>query len=139
MDAGSTASPSITGARAFSASQVADLQRTVERAREISGLCFGLRVGPLPQGRESAVAAHALLPDAARAVLVAVDPAQRLMEIVTGSVVTVHLDDRSCELAMLAMRSGFVAGDLVRGMKDGLDLLAQHARYPRVVNLDEPA
>jgi hypothetical protein len=139
VDAGSTASPSITGARAFSASQVADLQRTVERAREISGLCFGLRVGPLPQGRESAVAAHALLPDAARAVLVAVDPAQRLMEIVTGSVVTVHLDDRSCELALLAMRSGFVAGDLVRGMKDGLDLLAQHARYPRVVNLDEPA
>lgn len=139
MDAGSTASPSITGARAFSASQVADLQRTVERAREISGLCFGLRVGPLPQGRESAVAAHALLPDAARAVLVAVDPAQRLMEIVTGSVVTVHLDDRSCELALLAMRSGFVASDLVRGMKDGLDLLAQHARYPRVVNLDEPA
>jgi len=139
VDAGSTASPSITGARAFSASQVADLQRTVERAREISGLCFGLRFGPLPQGRESAVAAHALLPDAARAVLVAVDPAQRLMEIVTGSVVTVHLDDRSCELALLAMRSGFVAGDLVRGMKDGLDLLAQHARYPRVVNLDEPA
>jgi len=139
VDAGSPATPPLTGARAFSPGQVADLQRTVERAREISGLCFGLRIGPLPQGRESAIAAHALLPDAARAVLVAVDPADRQMEIVTGSLVAVHLDDRSCELALLSMRSGFVAGDLVRGMKDGLDLLAQHARYPRVANLDEPA
>ena len=138
MDAGNAAVPVIE-ARAFSEAQVKDLQRTVERAREISGLCFGLRVGPLPQGRDSAVAAHALLPDAARAVLVAVDPAERLIEIVTGSAINAHLDDRSCELAILSMRSGFLAGDLVRGIKDGIDLLAQHARMPRVMNLDEPA
>ncbi len=138
MDAGNAAVPVIE-ARAFSEAQVKDLQRTVERAREISGLCFGLRVGPLPQGRDSAVAAHALLPDAARAVLVAVDPAERLIEIVTGSGINAHLDDRSCELAILSMRSGFLAGDLVRGIKDGIDLLAQHARMPRVMNLDEPA
>jgi len=138
VDAGSQTTQAV-GSAAFSAAQEADLQRTVDRAREISGLGFGVRVGPLPQGRDSAIAAHAQLPDPARAVLVAVDPAERQMEIVTGSLVAVHLDDRSCELALLSMRSGFVAGDLVRGMKDGLDLLAQHARYPRVANLDEPA
>lgn len=138
MDAGNAPVPVIE-ARAFSEAQVKDLQRTIERAREISGLCFGLRVGPLPQDRDSAVAAHALLPDAARAVLVAVDPAERLIEIVTGVDINAHLDDRSCELAILSMRSGFLAGDLVRGLKDGIDLLAQHARMPRVMNLDEPA
>lgn len=137
MDAGSQTTQAV-GSAAFSAAQEADLQRTVDRAREISGLGFGLRVGPLPQGRDSAIAAHAQLPDPARAVLVAVDPAERVMEIVTGSTVAPYLDDRSCELAILAMRSGFQAGDLVRGLKDGLDLLALHARQPRVANLDEP-
>lgn len=139
MDAGSQATTSDGALAAFSASQRSDLQRTVDRAREISGLCFGLRVGPLPEGRDSAIAAHAQLSDPARAVLVAVDPGARMMEIVTGSAVSMHLDDRSCELAILAMRSGFLAGDLVRGIKDGVDLLAQHARFPRVLNLDEPA
>lgn len=138
MDAGSQTRLAVSSS-AFSPAQEADLQRTVDRAREISGLGFGLRVGPLQQGRDSAVAAHAELPGAASAVLVAVDPAERLMEIVIGSAVAPYLDDRSCELAILAMRSGFQAGDLVRGLKDGLDLLALHARQPRVVNLDEPA
>lgn len=139
MDAGSQATPAADESAAFSAAQQAELQRTVERARDISGLCFGVRVGPLPQGRDSAIAAHAQLPDPARAVLVAADPAQRCMEIVTGSAVSAYLDNRSCELAVLAMRSGFQAGDLVRGIKDGVDLLALHARHPRVANLDEPA
>jgi len=138
VDAGSQNTQAVADP-AFSAAQEAELQRTVDRAREISGLAFGLRVGPLPQGRDSAIAAHAQLPDPARAVLVAVDPAERVMEIVTGSNVAVYLDDRSCDLAILAMRSGFQAGDLVRGLKDGLDLLALHARHPQVANLDEPA
>jgi len=138
VDAGSQNTQALADP-AFSAAQEAELQRTVDRAREISGLAFGLRVGPLPQGRDSAIAAHAQLPDPARAVLVAVDPAERVMEIVTGSNVAVYLDDRSCDLAILAMRSGFQAGDLVRGLKDGLDLLALHARHPQVANLDEPA
>ncbi|MBU6245079.1 MAG: DUF5130 domain-containing protein [Actinomycetales bacterium] len=124
---------------ALSSGQEASLQRSLSTAREISGVCFGLRIGSLPGGRESALAAHAQLPDAARAVLVAVDPAARVIEIVTGTGVVDHLDDRSCELAILSMRSGFLAGDLVRGIKDGIDLLAQHARMPKVMNLDEPA
>ena len=124
---------------ALSSAQEASLQRSLAIAREVSGICFGLRIGSLPDGRDSAIAAHAQLPDAAQAVLVAVDPAARSIEIVTGTGVVDHLDDRSCELAILSMRSGFLAGDLVRGIKDGIDLLAQHARMPRVMNLDEPA
>lgn len=124
---------------AFSADQEASLQRALAVAREISGVGFGLFVGPLVDGHASAVAAHAQLPDPAQAVLIAVDPAQRLIEIVTGSRVSNHLDNRSCELAVIAMRSGFLAGDLVRGISDGATLLAQHARFPRVEHADEPA
>lgn len=134
MDAGST-----TATRAFSPAQQADLQRTLEQARDICGLCFGLFIGPLANGRESAEAAHAQLPDAARAILIAVDPGARTIEIVTGARLVTRLDDRSCELAVLAMRSSFEVGDLVRGIHDGAVLMAQHARNPQVRHLDEPA
>jgi hypothetical protein len=134
MDAGST-----TVTHAFSAAQQAELQRTLEQSRDICGLCFGLLIGPLANGRESAIAAHAQLPDAARAVLIAVDPAARTIEVVTGARLVTRLDDRTCELAVLAMRSSFEAGDLVRGIHDGAILMAQHARNPQVRHLDEPA
>ncbi len=37
------------------------------------------------------------------------------------------------------MKSCFVADDLVGGVREGVTLLAQHARHPRVLHLDEPA
>lgn len=123
----------------LSASQRADLDRVVGLARSISGYCFAVYLGPLEGGRAAAVAQHALLPDAEAAVLVGVDPAQRLIEIVTGSVVARNLDDRACELAILTMTSCFQADDIVGGVREGVLLLAQHARHPRVLHLDEPA
>ncbi len=123
----------------ISPAQRADLTRVVERARSISGYGFGVYVGPLPEGRDSAVTEHASLRDPASALLIAVDPSERAIEIVTGVNVAVNLDDRSCELAVLAMTSCFVADDLVGGIREGVTLLAQHARHPRVLHLDEPA
>ena len=64
---------------------------------------------------------------------------ERLIEIVTGSVVARNLDDRACELAILTMTSCFQADDIVGGVREGVLLLAQHARHPRVLHLDEPA
>ena len=125
--------------RDFSRAQVSDLQRVIDLGREISGLSFGIFVGELPSGRESAVARHAQLNDAPAAVLVAVDPGARTIEIVTGSRAVRALDDRSCELAVLAMRSSFEAGDLVGGIRDAVNLLAQRARAPHIVHEDEPA
>ncbi|CAB4972382.1 MAG: DUF5130 family protein [Actinobacteria bacterium] len=125
--------------RSFSGGQVSELQRVIDIGRQISGLSFGIYVGDLPGGRESAVARHAQLNDAPAAVLVAVDPADRAIEIVTGSHAVRALDDRSCELAVLAMKSSFEAGDLVGGIRDAVNLLAQRARAPHVVHEDEPA
>ncbi len=123
----------------FSRGQVSELQRVIDTGRQISGLSFGIYVGDLPGGHESAVARHAQLNDAPAAILVAVDPAARSIEIVTGTHAARALDDRSCELAVLAMKSSFEAGDLVGGIRDAVNLLAQRARVPHVVHEDEPA
>ena len=125
--------------RDFSRGQVNELQRVIDLGRQISGLSFGVFVGDLPGGRESAVARHAELNDAPAAVLVAVDPDARTIEIVTGTHAARALDDRCCELAVLAMKSSFEAGDLVGGIRDAVNLLAQRARAPHIVHEDEPA
>lgn len=123
----------------ISPAQRADLDRVVGLARSISGYCFGVYLGPLTEGRAGAIEQHAMLPDPDAAVLVAVDPAQRVIEIVTGRAVARNLDDRVCELAVLSMTSCFQADDIVGGVRAGVLLLAQHARHPRVLHLDEPA
>ena len=122
----------------LSEAQRTGLSRVVQRARSISGYCFGIYVGPLAAGRDTAIAQHAVLPDPKSAVLVAVDPSARAIEIVTGTTVAIDLDDRACEFATLAMKSCFQADDLVGGLRDGVTLLAEHARAPKVLHLDKP-
>lgn len=123
----------------LSESQRSELARVVEAARSVCGFGFGVYVGPLPDGRDSALGHHAALPDAASAVLVAVDPSARAIEIVTGINTRSALDNRACEFAALAMKSCFVADDLVGGVREGVTLLAAHARHPQVMHLDDPA
>lgn len=110
----------------------------INRAREKCGLCFGVYVGPLPDGRDSAIAQHALLPDPLAGVLVAVDPQSHGIDIVTGTDAARVLDNRACELAVLAMASCFAIDDLVAGIREGVQLLAEHARTPRVWHMDDP-
>lgn len=124
---------------ALSRGQRVELQRSIDLAREISGLVFGVYVGELAQVRESAIAAHAKLPDPEDAVLIAIDESARTIDIVTGIRVARVLDDRACELAILSLRSSLEGGDLVGGVRNAATLLAQHARMPRTLNLDEPA
>jgi hypothetical protein len=116
-----------------------NLQETVERAREICGLEFAIHIGRLPSGRESAEAIHGRLRDPRSAVLVAVDPSAKSVEIVTGPDARIHVDDRTCQFAVLALRSGAEVDDLPVGIRDASLLLAEHARAPRVMHLDEPA
>lgn len=123
----------------LSPEQRSELGRVVDAARLLCGYGFGVFVGPLPDGRDSAIAHHAALPDAASAVLVAVDPSARAIEIVIGLNTRSSLDNRACEFAALAMKSCFVADDLVGGVREGVTLLAAHARHPQAMHLDEPA
>jgi hypothetical protein len=115
-----------------------DLTRSVKLAREISGLAFGAFIGKLPEGRDSAIARHAQLPAAESAILVAVDPDARTIDIITGKDAHIFLDDRSCEFATLAFVSCAGAGDIVGGVREALVVMAEHARAPKVYNLEEP-
>ena len=77
---------------------------------------------------------HSTLTAPDRTVLVMVDPAARILEIVTGAEVRRDLDDSEVRLAALSMQTAFAAGDLVGGIKQGVLMLAEHARKPRMLH-----
>ena len=123
----------------LSVSERRDIERIVEVAHEICGYEFAVYIGSLDNGRESAVAVHAGLHRPESAVLVAIDAAARSMDIVTGERVRRTLTDRACEFALLTLRSSLQADQWVAGIRDCVMLLAEQARAPRTLHLDEPA
>lgn len=125
---------------AFGPRQQDDIVRALRSAQAVSGLRMSVYVGTLgPDPRAQARRLHAALrPDPGSAVLVAVDPGQRRLEIVTGAAAARQLDDRSCALAAASMTSAFLAGDLTGGIVTGVQMLAEHARQPRTLHTGTP-
>jgi len=123
----------------LSTEQVERIEQAVARERARCGVDFSVFVGPLPEGRDSALALHSRLGTASdTAVLVAVDPGARATEIVTGAQARRWVDDRACALAALAMVSSLSAGDLVGGVTRGLTTLGDQARHPNPLHADLP-
>lgn len=118
--------------------QRAEVQRLLENAERQSGLTFSAYLGAWPDGRAGAEALLERLADPDRSVLVAVDPAGRELEIVTGRLARIPLDDRACGLAALSMTSSFTTGDIMGGLRDGLSVLGEHGRRMRVEHVDQP-
>ncbi len=118
--------------------QRAEVQRLLEHAERQSGLTFSAYVGAWTGDREGAEALLERLADPDRSVLVAVDPAGRQLEIVTGRLARIPLDDRACGLAALSMTSSFTTGDIMGGLRDGLSVLGEQARRMRVEHVDQP-
>jgi hypothetical protein len=113
----------------FTESQRLELARLVSAAEQATGLRVVVSVGSLPGGRADAEALLAAQTSrAAESVVVAVDPSSRALEIVTGSRAAAQVDDRTCALASLAMTSTFAAGDLLGGLRNGLQIIADHGR-----------
>lgn len=128
----------MAGGEGFSAAHRAELTEAVQAAQARSGLPFTLYVGPLSEGRASALALHAQTEsDPQRTVLLAVDPAGRSVEIVTGPKAAQRVDARACGLATATMTSSFEAGDLLGGIRNGLQLLGDHAHRPEMLHLDD--
>lgn len=117
--------------------QHAELVRNVSNAERMSGLKFSVYIGTLADGRTTAEQLHARLADPAASVLVAVDPADRQLEIVTGRHARVGLTNHACSLAALSMTSSFSAGDLLGGLRDGLLVLGEQGRRPPVLHANE--
>lgn len=112
----------------FTTRQLLRLDEALRVANQSTGLTFSVYLGELDEPvRAHAERLHAQLDGAAQAVLVAVSPNQRMLEIVTGSVARRRITDRDAKLAALSMAAAFAGGDLAGGIVTGLDQLATHA------------
>ncbi|MGW4059774.1 DUF5130 family protein [Amycolatopsis sp. NPDC004747] len=105
----------------FNTRQLARLDEALTFASRETGLDFSLYLGELgTDSRAAAEKLHATTADPANAVLIAVSPGERLIEIVTGKVAHLRLPDRGAKLAVASMVASFKEGDLVRGLVNGL-------------------
>jgi hypothetical protein len=114
----------------FSSRQLWRLDEALTMSTRETGITFSVYVGALDwPTHQHAERLHAQLGDAAPdAVLIAVSPGQRTLDIVTGEQSARRLPDRSLALAALSMRAAFSSGDLIGGLVNGLRMLSDHAR-----------
>jgi uncharacterized protein DUF5130 len=112
----------------FTPVQLALLDEALTIASRTTGLHFSVYLGALQENtRAHADTLHALTVDPARAVLIAVSPGQRVVEVVTGAESARRLPDRSCRLAVMSMVASFKEGDLIGGLVSGLRMLSDQA------------
>ena len=112
----------------FSTRQLLRLDEALRSADQQTGLTFSVYIGELDAPtRESAEKLHKQIEDADHAVLIAVSPNQRKLEIVTGNEARKRISDRDAKLAGLSMAAAFAGGDLAGGILSGIDQLASHA------------
>lgn len=119
----------MSSGESFTEAQTQEITRALHSAGDETGLHFSVFVGD-PEGdvKQYAQRVHAGLGSrATKSVLILVAPGPRRVEIVTGSVVTDRLDDRSCALAGLSMSTAFAGGDLAGGIVTGVRMLAESA------------
>jgi uncharacterized membrane protein len=106
----------------------------IDRARADNGLDVSVLLGDLElddltQFRAAAERLHAALGDgrSTTAVLIAVAPGQRRVEVVTGPGVRRRVPDRVAALAVLSMTTAFGGGDLAGGVVDAIRQIADAA------------
>ncbi len=119
----------VSADRPFKPSQLARIDEALTLASAETGLLFSVYVGPL--GEVSRVTAERLFDKLAvrhpAPVLLAISPAERKLEIVTGGESSRRIPNRVAGLAALAMRASFTSGDLTGGIVSGLRQLADAA------------
>nr|WP_226363967.1 DUF5130 family protein [Pseudonocardia abyssalis] len=112
----------------FTPVQLTRLDEALTLASRETGLRFSVYLGDLgaePTARAAEL--HGELPGSGEAVLVAVSPEQRVVEVLTGAEARVRLPDRGAKLAVMSMIASFREGDLVGGLLSGLRMLADQA------------
>ncbi|HIV57249.1 MAG TPA: DUF5130 domain-containing protein [Candidatus Stackebrandtia faecavium] len=112
----------------FNVKQLLRIDEALSAADRETDLTFSVYVGPLHEPTIGAARGmHDQLPDPENSVLIAVSPAQRKLEIVTGEIAAKSITDRSAALVALSMTAAFTGGDIARGIVDGLRMLADQA------------
>ncbi len=114
------------------------IEDAIRSAEQVSRYEFSVFVGRAEgEPRAFATRLHGSLVAPDRSVLILVDPARRALEIVTGADVRAHLTDQHVELSAAQMQSSFAVGDLVGGLRRGIQLLADYARTPESLHTDQ--
>lgn len=112
----------------FTTRQLLRLDEALRVADQQTGLTFSVYIGELEgPTREAAERLQKQIEGADHAVLIAVSPNQRRLEIVTGNEARKRISDRDAKLAGLSMAAAFAGGDLAGGVLAGIDQLASHA------------
>lgn len=105
------------------------LDDVIDSAERVTGLRFSAYLGDL--GGDSRATALGLLnglgADAPNAVLLALSPGQRIVEVVTGTVAALRITDRAARLAVLNVVSAAGSGDLESALINGIRTLADQA------------
>jgi uncharacterized protein DUF5130 len=121
VDAGASGIP-------FSPTQLTRLDEALTLSSRGTGLDFTVYIGDLGEDtRQEAERVHADAPGVSTAVLIAVSPGQRAVEIVTGEEAARRISDRGCKLAVMSMVASFKEGDLIGGLVSGLRMLSDQA------------
>jgi hypothetical protein len=125
----------IAMSREFTASQQVALDQAIRAAEQVSRFEFSVFVGAAEgDARAFAERLHASLATPPRSILIMVDATAHVLEVVTGSEVRRVLSDHEVGLAVLEMRTEFTSGDLVRGLRRGITMLAMQSRAPRTLH-----
>ncbi|MEU6646393.1 DUF5130 family protein [Saccharomonospora sp. NPDC046836] len=113
----------------FSTAQLARLDEALTLASRETGLDFSIYLGELGgDSRAGAESLHAQLgAQRDNAVLIAVSPGERVVEVVTGAEALHRLPDRGAKLAVMSMVASFKEGDLIGGLVNGLRMMADQA------------
>lgn len=114
----------------FSTRQLSRIDEALALATRETGIDFSIYLGPL--GTEDSRVAAEKLHDRLGAqgddaVLIAVSPGERVVEVVTGANTTQRVPDRAVKLAVMSMVASFKEGDLPGGLVGGLRMLADQA------------
>lgn len=113
----------------FTPQQLSRLDEALTFAGRETGVAFSVYLGEL--GHDTRTRAEEMLASlgagAPEAVLIAVSPGERVVELVTGSSVQRRITDRAARLAVTAMVASFCEGDLAGGLVSALRMLADQA------------
>jgi uncharacterized membrane protein YgcG len=121
----------------FNSAERFQVEEAIRQAEQVSRFEFSVFVGRSgADSRAFATQLHNRLVAPARSVLVMLDPAAHVLEIVTGGDVRRNLTDTEVELTTLQMQAAFASGDLVGGLRRGIQMLAEHARAPDTLHAD---
>ena len=124
----------------LSSSERAALDLTIRKAEQLCRAEISVFVGHSDgDPHDFATSLHNSLVAPARTILVMVDPTARAIEVVTGAHVRHTLSDHQADLAIATMASCFADGDLVGGLRRGIQQLAESARPQNMLHAQATA